>query len=53
VVPAAAAATAVIALEVGAGQAAAVRELLAAAGFAEVGARRDLAGIERVLIGRR
>jgi release factor glutamine methyltransferase len=42
-----------IGLEVGAGQAPAVAELLIDAGFASVGARRDLAGIERVLVGRR
>lgn len=43
----------VVALEVGAGQAPAVAGLLRAAGFAEVQARRDLAGIERVVVGRR
>jgi release factor glutamine methyltransferase len=42
-----------VALEVGAGQAASVEELMRAAGFAEVERRRDLAGIERVVIGRR
>jgi release factor glutamine methyltransferase len=42
-----------IALEVGAGQAAAVGELLRQAGFADVAARRDLAGIERVVVGAR
>lgn len=41
------------ALEVGAGQAAAVRGLLAAAGFARIEAGRDLAGIDRVVVGRR
>ncbi len=41
-----------IALEVGAGQAPAVAELLERAGFAAA-ARRDLAGIERVLLGKR
>lgn len=41
------------ALEVGAGQAAAVGEELAQARFADVGTRRDLAGIERVVLGRR
>jgi release factor glutamine methyltransferase len=41
------------AFEVGAGQAPAVAELLRAAGFAEVETARDLAGIERVVIGRR
>jgi release factor glutamine methyltransferase len=39
------------ALEVGAGQARAVAALLTAAGFASVQARRDLAGIERVVVG--
>lgn len=43
--------TEAIALEVGEGQAAAVRGLVAAAGFATVESRRDLAGIERVVIG--
>jgi release factor glutamine methyltransferase len=52
--PAAAAAGArLVAIEVGAGQAAAVAELMGAAGFARVQARRDLAGIERVVVGRR
>jgi len=41
----------ILALEVGDGQAAAVAELMFAAGFAEVETRRDLAGIERVVIG--
>jgi release factor glutamine methyltransferase len=40
-----------VALEVGAGQAPAVAELLSPAGFASVTARRDLAGIERVVLG--
>jgi release factor glutamine methyltransferase len=40
-----------VALEVGAGQAAAVSELLRQ--FSEVGTVRDLAGIERVVVGRR
>jgi release factor glutamine methyltransferase len=40
-----------LAVEVGEGQAQAVSELMRAAGFAEVETRRDLAGIERVLIG--
>jgi release factor glutamine methyltransferase len=53
-VPAAAAARcALLAIEVGAGQAADVAALLEAAGFAGVHARRDLAGIERVVVGRR
>ncbi|MEA2221346.1 MAG: release factor glutamine methyltransferase, partial [Solirubrobacteraceae bacterium] len=55
-VPAAAralAAVGLLAIEVGAGQARAVAALLHAAGFAGVRARRDLAGIERVVTGRR
>jgi release factor glutamine methyltransferase len=53
-VPAAAAAGArLVAIEVGAGQAAAVGALMGVAGFARVQARRDLAGIERVVVGRR
>jgi release factor glutamine methyltransferase len=40
-----------LALEVGAGQASAVEELLGATGFAGVRSRRDLAGIERVVSG--
>jgi len=43
----------VLALEVGAGQAPAVRGIVAAAGFPEVAVARDLAGIERVVVGRR
>ena len=42
-----------VALEVGVGQAPAVAGLVADAGFAEVEARRDLAGIERAVVGRR
>ena len=43
-----------LALEVGAGQAAAVAELVAAAGYPRAETRRDLAGIERVVVvGRR
>jgi release factor glutamine methyltransferase len=42
-----------VALEIGAGQAAAVAELVRGAGFEAVETRRDLAGIERVVIGRR
>jgi release factor glutamine methyltransferase len=42
-----------IALEVGAGQAAAVSELTRAAGFRAVHAECDLAGIERVVVGER
>jgi release factor glutamine methyltransferase len=53
-VPAAASAGArLLALEVGAGQAAAVAELVGAAGFADVEVVSDLAGIERVVVGRR
>jgi release factor glutamine methyltransferase len=40
-----------VGLEVGAGQAEAVGELMRAAGFAEIEVRKDLAGIERVVIG--
>jgi release factor glutamine methyltransferase len=43
----------VVALELGAGQAQAVGELTRAAGFGSVSARRDLAGIERVVVGER
>ena len=42
-----------LALEVGAGQADAVAELVRDAGFRQVELRRDLAGIERVVIGGR
>jgi release factor glutamine methyltransferase len=42
-----------LALEIGAGQAAAVGELMRAAGFPSVRAERDLAGIERVVVGER
>jgi release factor glutamine methyltransferase len=42
-----------LAIEVGAGQAVAVGELMRDAGFAQVDARRDLAGIERAVVGRR
>jgi release factor glutamine methyltransferase len=41
-----------LAVEVGEGQAPAVAELLRAAGFGEIETRRDLAGIERVVVGR-
>jgi release factor glutamine methyltransferase len=41
-----------LAVEVGEGQATAVAELMRAAGFGAVETRRDLAGIERVVIGR-
>jgi release factor glutamine methyltransferase len=50
-IPAAAAFAPVLALEVGQGQAAAVTEILAEAGFGAVQTRRDLAGIERVVWG--
>jgi len=43
----------VVGLEVGAGQAAAVGKLLVDAGFASIEVRSDLAGIERVVVGRR
>lgn len=42
-----------VALEHGAGQSGAVSELVAAAGFDAVEARRDLAGFNRVVLGRR
>jgi release factor glutamine methyltransferase len=42
-----------LALEIGEGQAEAVATLIGDAGFSEVQTRRDLAGIERVVIGRR
>jgi release factor glutamine methyltransferase len=42
-----------VALEVGLGQAAEVATVLRAAGFAETEAHRDLAGVERVVVGRR
>jgi release factor glutamine methyltransferase len=42
-----------LALELGAGQAAVVGELMRAAGFTSVRAERDLAGIERVVVGER
>ena len=42
-----------VALEVGVGQALAVAGLVADAGFADIGTRRDLAGIERAVVGRR
>jgi release factor glutamine methyltransferase len=43
----------VVALEIGAGQAAAVGALMVEAGFGDVDVVRDLAGVERVLVGRR
>jgi release factor glutamine methyltransferase len=42
-----------VALEIGAGQARAVAALMREAGFPEVTVCEDLAGIERVLVGRR
>jgi release factor glutamine methyltransferase len=42
-----------VALEIGAGQAAAVAEMMRGAGFPEVETVGDLGGIERVLVGRR
>jgi methylase of polypeptide subunit release factors len=42
-----------VALELGAGQAPAVTELLRAAGFAKVECMHDLAGMERVVKGER
>lgn len=45
--------TAALALEVGLGQAEAVAGLMADAGFAAIETRRDLAGIERVVMGER
>jgi release factor glutamine methyltransferase len=44
-------AAAAIALEIGAGQAVEVAELLRDAGFEEIEVRRDLAGLERVVMG--
>jgi release factor glutamine methyltransferase len=46
-------APAALAVEVGEGQAAAIRELMTAAGFGPIEVRRDLAGIERVVVGKR
>jgi release factor glutamine methyltransferase len=43
----------VVALELGAGQSGRVAELVAAAGYGSVETRPDLAGIERVVLGRR
>ncbi len=42
-----------LALEVGAGQAGEVATLMRAAGFEDVRAERDLAGIERVVVAAR
>ncbi len=50
---AAAASVPIVALEVGFDQADAAVELLVAAGFAAVDRMRDLAGVERVIVGRR
>lgn len=50
---AAGSAATLVAIEVGAGQAGEVAALLAGAGFAASEIRRDLAGIDRVVIGRR
>jgi release factor glutamine methyltransferase len=44
---------ALVALEIGAGQAQAVGEMIRGAGFEDVRAERDLAGIERVIVGER
>jgi release factor glutamine methyltransferase len=41
-----------LALEVGEGQAMAVGELMGSAGFGEIEVRKDLAGIDRVVVGR-
>jgi release factor glutamine methyltransferase len=41
-----------VALEIGEGQAAAVAELVRQAGFGEIDVRKDLAGIDRVVVGR-
>jgi release factor glutamine methyltransferase len=43
----------VLALEIGFDQADAVAELLVAAGFGSVERLRDLAGVERAIVGRR
>lgn len=51
--PAAAACAPLVAFELGAGQASAVGALLRKAGMTSVVAHRDLAGIERVVVGRR
>ncbi len=44
---------ALLAMEIGAGQAPAVAPLLGAAGFERVRFERDLAGIQRVIVGER
>ena len=51
-VPVLAGAARTLALEIGEGQAAAVGELLRAEGFGATESRPDLAGIERLVIGR-
>ncbi len=51
-VPQAAARAPFVALEIGQGQADEVAALMRAAGLPDVGAHRDLAGIERVVVGR-
>jgi methylase of polypeptide subunit release factors len=38
-------------MEIGAGQAAEVMEILRSQGYLSIGSRRDLAGIERVVFG--
>jgi methylase of polypeptide subunit release factors len=53
VVPELATVTGSLALEIGQGQAAAVGDLLRAAGYAAIESRPDLAGIERVVVGHR
>lgn len=53
VVPALATVTRTLALEIGAGQAAAVGELLRMAGYRAIESRPDLAGIERLVVGRK
>lgn len=53
VVPALGGATGAVALEIGAGQAAVVAEILRGAGFVMTESRPDLAGIERLVIGRK
>jgi release factor glutamine methyltransferase len=51
--PDALAGAAAVAVEIGAGQAVEVAELMRDAGFAEIEVREDLAGIERVVVGER
>jgi release factor glutamine methyltransferase len=51
-IPALADVAPIVALEVGAGQSAAVAELLMAAGFGAIEVRPDLAGVPRLVIGR-